>query len=470
MPDCTDEGIPNLTDATSANSDLSAGSFSSASPGAASGEDALVDDGPLTIVIGADTFAPEINGSATFSASLAGGMAQRGHTVHMVAAAASRRGHGVFQEEHGGAVITVHRLWSWRYRPHPWLRFALPWRIQANSARILRDVKPDVVHFQSNIVVGRGLSQQALKRHIRLIATNHVIPDNIIEFSLIPRFIRAPLIRWLWWDAGRIYGRAEAMTTPTRRAADYLESHTRLRGVLAISCGLDASLYTPDFSPRTQNLIMFVGRVTSEKQIDKLISAFALLDPELDARLEIVGGGELEDDLKAQAASLGVADRVAFDGYVTTEFLRAALTRASVFAMPSVAELQSIATMEALASGLPVVGANALALPHLVHDGENGYLFEPGDVEEFAARLTDVLRLPDDQLQAFKRESLKIVEAHDINRTLTTFEELYRGHKVVEPLVEASLPLRDIIRIRIEKVRKSGRGAVKKLSQVRSTN
>jgi glycosyltransferase involved in cell wall biosynthesis len=214
---------------------------------------------------------------------------------------------------------------------------------------------------------------------------------------------------------------------------------------------------------------MFVGRITSEKQIDVLISAFALLDPALDARLEIVGGGELEGDLRAQVASLGIEDRVTFDSYVTTEFLREALTRATVFAMPSIAELQSIATMEALASGLPVVGANALALPHLVHDGKNGYLFEPGDAEEFAARLTDVLLLPDDELQAFKRESLKIVEAHDINRTLSTFEELYRGHKVVEPLVEASLPLRDIIRRRIEKVRKSGRGAVKKLSQARSS-
>ena len=437
-----------MTDATSANSEPA--------------------DRPLTIIIGADTFAPELNGSATFSASLAGGMAGRGHSVHVVAPAASKH-HGTFQEEHGGHIVTVHRVRSWRYRPHPWFRFALPWRIQCESRRIIREVGPDVVHFQSNIVVGRGLSAQALKAgNIRLIATNHVIPENLVEFSLIPSVIRAGLIRWLWYDAGKVYGRAEAMTSPTRRAADYLEEHTQLRGVLAISCGLDARLYTPDFSPRTENLIMFIGRVTSEKQIDKLVSAFALLDPALDARLEIVGGGELEDELKAQAESLGISDRVKFDSYVTKEFLREALTRATVFAMPSIAELQSIATMEALASGLPVVAANALALPHLVHDGENGYLFEPGDVEEFAARLTDVLKLPEDRLQEFKRESMRIVEAHDINKTLSTFEELYRGRKVVEPLVEASLPLRDIVRARIEKVRGSGRRAVKRLTQPRS--
>jgi glycosyltransferase involved in cell wall biosynthesis len=411
------------------------------------------DSKPLTIVIGADTFAPEINGSATFSASLAGGLARRGHTVHVVAPAAGRRQNGTFQEEHGGELVTVHRLWSWRYRPHPWLRFALPWRIQANSARILDEVKPDVVHFQSNIVVGRGLSKQALKRKIRLIATNHVMPENLLEFSLVPRFLQIMVVKWSWWDANRVYGRAEAMTSPTRRAADLVEAHTDIRGVLAISCGLDASQYTPNFAPRTENLIMFVGRVTGEKQIDKLVKAFALLDPALNARLEIVGGGELEDDLKQLAEQLGILDRVQFDSYVTTEFLREALTRATVFGMPSIAELQSIATMEALASGLPVVAANAMALPHLVHDGKNGYLFEPGDVEEFAARLTDVLTMPEDKLQEFKHESLKIVEAHDINRTISTFEELYRGHKVVEPLIEESLPFHKIIRERIARVR-----------------
>jgi glycosyltransferase involved in cell wall biosynthesis len=427
------------------------------------------DSRPLTIVIGADTFAPQVNGSATFSASLAGGMAARGHTVHMVAPSAGRNLHGVFQEEHGGHMITVYRLRSWRFFTHPWYRFALPWEIQSNSKKILEAVKPDVVHFQSNIVVGRGLSAQALKRGVRLIATNHVIPDNIIEFSLLPKFVRGPFIKWLWWDAGHIYGRAEAMTSPTRRAADFMEEHTKLKGVLAISCGLDASNYTPDFSPNKENLILFIGRVTTEKNIDELISAMALLDPALGARLEIVGGGELEEQLKAQAVALGVADRVQFDSYVTNEFLREALTRAKVFAMPSTAELQSIATMEALATALPVVAANALALPHLVHDGENGYLFEPGDVEEFAARLTDVLTMPEDKLQQFKRASLKIVEAHDINKTLSTFEQLYRGHTVVEPLIEDSLPLHVIIRRRIEDVRKRSRRLARRLSRTGRT-
>jgi glycosyltransferase involved in cell wall biosynthesis len=175
---------------------------------------------------------------------------------------------------------------------------------------------------------------------------------------------------------------------------------------------------------------VFLGRVVDEKRIDKLIRAFAKLDPALDARLEIVGGGELEHTLKNLAQTLGVKDHVTFTGYVDDAYLKGALTRAKVFAMPSIAELQSISTMEAMASGLPIVAADAMALPHLVHDGENGYLFEPDNVEELAEKLTTVLTLPEDELLALKKESLRIVESHDIQRTLDTFESLYRGETV----------------------------------------
>ncbi len=381
----------------------------------------------MKILIGADTFLPDINGSAMFSARLAAGLVERGHDVHVVAPAASRK-HGTWTEEAEGQTITAHRLYSWRWYPHPWLRFAIPWRIEQNCARILDEVKPDVVHFQSHIVVGRGLSKGAVERGIRLVGTNHFMPENMLEHTKLPKFIHNFAIRQAWAAARRSFIRAESVTSPTRKAADFLEANTGISPVLAISCGINASDYTPDFTPRTENRILFVGRITGEKHLDILVKAFATL--QVDAHLELVGGGDEVEHLKQLAGRLGVKDRVTITGYVSTEYLRAALTRATVFAMPSIAELQSIATMEAMASGLPIVAANAMALPHLVHDGENGYLFEPDDVDELAARLTDILTMPQEELDVFKRESLKIVEAHDINRTLDTFEALYRGEQV----------------------------------------
>ncbi|ERK72393.1 glycosyltransferase, group 1 family protein [Leifsonia aquatica ATCC 14665] len=387
--------------------------------------------------MGCDTFAPDVNGAARFAERLSAGLVEHGHDVHVVAPAASRK-HGTWVEEHEGQKMTAHRLRSWRWYPHDWLRFALPWMSKANARRVLDEVKPDVVHFQSHIVVGRGLAYEAQKRGIRIIATNHVMPENIMEFTVIPKFLQRVLVALEWRDARKSFDRAEAVTTPTRKAADFLEKATGLRGVHAISCGIDAQNYTPDFTPRTANRILFVGRVTGEKQIDVLLKAITLLPASLDAQLEIVGGGDQFKNLQAMAETLGIADRVNFLGYVTDEELRAAYTRATVFAMPSIAELQSIATMEAMASGLPVVAADAMALPHLVHDGENGHLFRPGDAQDLADKLESVLTLPQEQLDVLKNASLRIVASHDIQRTISTFESLYRGEPVADPVTDAA--------------------------------
>ncbi|MFE4948835.1 glycosyltransferase [Leifsonia sp. NPDC056665] len=392
---------------------------------------------PMTILMGCDTFAPDVNGAARFAERLAAGLVARGHDMHVVAPAAGRR-HGTWIEEHEGEKLTAHRLRSWRWYPHDWLRFALPWMSKANARRVLDEVKPDVVHFQSHIVVGRGLAYEAQKRGIRIVATNHVMPENIIEFTRLPKFLHHTFVTLAWRDARKSFDRAEAITTPTRRAAEFLEKATGLRGVHAISCGIDAHNYTPDFTPRTGNRILFVGRITGEKQIDVLLNAIKLLPESLDAQLEIVGGGDQFKNLQSLAESLGIAGRVKFLGYVTDEELRQAYTRATVFAMPSIAELQSIATMEAMASALPVVAADAMALPHLVHDGENGYLFRPGDAQDLADKLENVLTLPQEELDVLKNASLRIVATHDIQTTISTFESLYRGEPVADPVTAAA--------------------------------
>jgi len=386
---------------------------------------------PLKVLIGADTFAPDVNGAARFAERLAAGLVGRGHEVHVMAPAASHR-HGTWVEEHEGQRLIMHRLHSWRWYPHDWLRFALPWRIKQNSARVLDEVKPDVVHFQSHIVVGRGLSIEAEKRGIRVIGTNHFMPENMLEFTLIPKWLQTWSIGLAWNAARRTFGRASAVTTPTHRAAQFLEQHTGLRDVYAVSCGIDADRYTPNFEPRTENRVVFVGRVTGEKQIDVLLKAMALLPEDLDAKLEVVGGGDQLKNLEHLAEQLGIADRVTFSGYVSDDELRQAYTKATVLAMPSIAELQSIVTMEAMASALPVVAANAMALPHLVHDGENGYLFRPGDVADLAEKITRVLTASPAEYERMQRASLDGVAVHDINRTLDTFEALYRGEALPE--------------------------------------
>jgi glycosyltransferase involved in cell wall biosynthesis len=385
---------------------------------------------PLTVLIGADTFSPHVNGAARFAERLAAGLVARGHDVHVVAPSATHWTRGTAVEVIEGQPMTMHRLPSWRWYPHDWITFVLPWMSKHHARRVLETVRPDVVHIQSHIVIGRGLAREARKRGIPIIATNHVMAENILDFTTLPRALNQVILELAWADARRTFGMTRAVTTPTRNAADFLESTIDITGVIPISCGIDRANYRPDLGPRDANRILFVGRLTTEKHIDVLLKAVALLDPALDVHVDLVGGGDQRKNLETLARSLGLDGRVTFQGNVGEEELRTLYSRASLFAIASVAELQSIATMEAMASGLPIVAADAVALPHLVHDGENGYLFEPGNVEEMAARLTDVLTAAPEERRRMQQASLDGVVIHDINRTLETFEALYRD----EPL------------------------------------
>jgi vacuolar-type H+-ATPase subunit H len=68
-----------------------------------------------------------------------------------------------------------------------------------------------------------------------------------------------------------------------------------------------------------------------------------------------------------------------------------------------------------------------MALPHLVHDGDNGYLFQPDDVVEFSEKLKRVLTASPEELDRLSENSLHLIQAHDIERTIAIFENLYRG-------------------------------------------
>ena len=364
---------------------------------------------------------------------MAAGLVRHGHEVHVIVPAFSSE-YGTFVETHDGSKMTVHRIKSYRVISHKTLRFVWPFTLKKKTDEILRLVQPDAVHVQSHLIVGRYLIKSAKQKQIRLLATNHIMPENLIKYSvIIPKWFEKTAMKLAWRDAGRVLKQVDFITTPTRRAADLLEAAAGVSDVLAISCGIEASKFanaTP--TSNKQPRILFLGRLDYEKHIHNLLSAVALLPKSLNTQVEIVGDGGERKALEAQAQQLGISEQVKFLGHISEQELPKAYERATLFAMPSIAELQSIATMEAMASGRPVVAADAMALPHLVHDGDNGYLFPPNDVEVFADRLLRVLTADKKELARLSENSLYLIQSHDIERTLNIFEGLYRGDKDAE--------------------------------------
>lgn len=381
----------------------------------------------LRVVIPCDTFAPDINGAARFAERLAGGLVRKGHEVHIIAPAFDTS-EGPRIENHDGVDMIVHRLRSRKVPQHKTLRWPEPWGMTKKIANVLSEVKPHAVHIQSHLMVGRFALQAARKQRLRVIATNHVMPENLMRYSLLPKFLHPLAMKIIWLDAGRILRKMDALTTPTKRAAELLERAAGVSGVLAISCGIDASRFANNTPTSNANPIaLFLGRLDDEKKIDVLLRAAAKLTEHPNLQIELVGDGGERTRLEALARELGIQNRVHFLGHVTDEELPGIYERCTVFVMPSIAELQSIATMEAMASGRPVIAADAMALPHLVHDGDNGYLFPPGDVDRLADRLRRVFTADRTELSRLSENSLHLIRSHDIDRTLTIFEDLYQG-------------------------------------------
>lgn len=382
---------------------------------------------PLKILIAADTYPPDVNGASVFCHRLATAMAKRGHEVHVVAAGGTS-GPGYTERL---PEATVHRLRSHAVPTHETYRLCAPWNAKRDIGRILDEVQPDVVHVQCHYMVGHAAINEAKRRGIRMVATNHFMPENLDPFLPFPKWFKRVIAKNSWRDMGRIMGRADVVTTPTPLAARAMKQHARLGKVLPLSNGIDSGHYElaegEAVSKADWPVVLFVGRLAVEKNVNVLIDALVHSATVPAPHLEVIGGGEQRDHLERHAQQRGVADRVHFRGHVDDGELRRAYLRCDVFCQPGTAELQSLVTLEALSASRPVLLANAMALPHLVDDGVNGYLFTPGDAVELAAKLDAVLAAGPQERAAMGEAGHRKAVAHSQDKTMDTFERLYRG-------------------------------------------
>lgn len=154
--------------------------------------------------------------------------------------------------------------------------------------------------------------------------------------------------------------------------------------------GTDAAVFRPPATPRPDRpfTVGYVGRLVEEKGIGVLIEAVARLGG--DARLIVLGGGPLRAALIMQATGLGLADRVQFDPQVASTQMAAQYSRFDVLVLPSLTrahwkEQFGRVLVEAMASGVPVVGSNSGAIPGVI--GKAGLIVPEGDAAGLAAAL-----------------------------------------------------------------------------------
>ena len=213
--------------------------------------------------------------------------------------------------------------------------------------------------------------------------------------------MKSLLDRLLWEWMLNLFRRLDFVTAPSPAAVDLLRRLGLRVPLQAVSCGTDLDRFRLDPSvdrlacrreyglDSARTIFLYVGRVDQEKRIDILIRAVHVLHRD-DVQLAIAGQGADLGSLERLSQELQLAGKVRFIGPVRNDELNRLLNSVDVFTMAGEAESLSIATLEAMASGRPVLLADAFALPQLVVQGVNGYLFKSGDPQD-AARCMELM-------------------------------------------------------------------------------
>lgn len=174
--------------------------------------------------------------------------------------------------------------------------------------------------------------------------------------------------------------------------------------------------------------ILSVARLVEKKGISFALEAVKLLiEAGIKVRYAVIGDGPLRRALEANAALLGIAAHVSFEGSLDNEAVKQAMAAADVLIQPSITASSSdeegipVVLMEALASGLPVVAADSGAVREIIIDGETGVLVLPKDAPGIKEGVMRLLRDPSSR-QSMSRAGRKLVEGEFNIRIL--FNEL----------------------------------------------
>lgn len=321
----------------------------------------------MRIALFTETFLPKIDGIVTRLKHTVEQLQRQGDQVLVVSP------DGGLREYKGAKIYGVSGIPLPMY---PELKIAIP---RPKLRKVIEKFKPDLIHVVNPAVLGVGGIYYAKKMGIPLVASYHThLPQYLQHYGL-------GSLEGLLWELLKLAHNQASLNLCTSTAmVNELVSHG-IERVDLWQKGVDTELFQPRLAsdqmrwrlsqghPKSP-LLLYVGRVSAEKQIDQIKPVLEAIP---DARLAIVGNGPHREALEAHFAGT----KTNFVGYLQGEELTSAFASADAFVFPSRTETLGLVLLEAMAAGCPVVAAASGGIPDIVTDGVNGYLFDPNDSE-----------------------------------------------------------------------------------------
>lgn len=343
----------------------------------------------MRIALFTDTYPPQVNGVARTLARLVEHAREEGHEVALV----TTRGRGA--GEGCDATLPLHlRLPGVPVPVYPELLLSR-WP-SARERWFLEAFDPEVVHCATESVLGWWGRRWALRTRRPLVTSFHTnFPAYAAGYGL--GFAEGAA----WALLRRFHAPAFRTLAPSRDTVADLASRRFHERLDIWSRGVNGEQFNPrhrDPSSRkalgghAEVVIVYVGRLAPEKRLSLLLEAFSDVRERasVEVSLVLVGGGPMESELRARPRP-----GVRLAGYLTGLDLARAYASSDIFGFPSDTETFGNVVLEAMASGLPVVGVDRGGVRDSIVPGETGFRTPPGDVDAFASAL---LRLVEDPL------------------------------------------------------------------------
>ncbi len=306
---------------------------------------------------------------------------------------------------------------------HKEYRLALP--SHSAFASQLRNFKPDLIHINSPCTLGHAAVRYAAMHGIPAVATYHT------HFPSYASYYKIKPLEGMGWNYLRgLYNSCQRLYVPSRPIVDELMQHG-IHNTYFLPHGVDTEAFHPNFRSMEwreslgsagRNVVLFVGRLVWEKNLRVLAEAYARIRARRsDVVFAIVGDGPIRGELEQMMPG------ARFLGYRSGEALATAYASSDVFVMPSTTETFGNVTLEAMASGIAPVCANAGGARGIIQPGVTGLLADPGDAQDLAEKLVLLLDNPGKRAE-LADQALRFARQQTWERI---FDELFADYHTV---------------------------------------
>jgi phosphatidylinositol alpha-1,6-mannosyltransferase len=234
-----------------------------------------------------------------------------------------------------------------------------------------------------------------------------------------------PLLRQIWRHATPLIAKCP-------EEVDMIQVVDNEVGVEVIPNGADLKDFIPQekVSQGAQLSAICVGRLIERKGQHHLIKAVKqLADEGINIEVSLLGTGDSLEKYRALTKKLGVEEYIKFMGYVPRKEIMKFYNQADVFVLPSFNEGMSLAALEAMAAGLPLVVTRTGGTLMLVEEGINGYTFDWGDIDSLAKHLRKFAKNRD-LIQRMGRKSRSRAESYAWNRIAERYLDLFATYSI----------------------------------------